>query len=393
LEELFSSQARVAILKLLLLSGGRRFYLREIAALTEQPVRAVQRELPRLERIGLVGHTVSGNRKYYEVNRDCPIFPELKSIFLKTAGLGDALREHLDQARGSIRVAFIFGSYARGEESLTSDVDLFVVGSIDPMELSAALARARAELSREINPVLMTPEEFSAKVASSNHFVLSLLEGPKTFLVGNAEDLEALAGKRGLEEPPHLGPSESADSRVSQQVPHSMQMEEELVAELELLGIRYLSRQSSYRASQVRPPEALLADLVRQPSARVRASVIAVLLAHPEYADAIPAALQSLGPVERLTLQSFYAAAVLLQQKHAHRLRELMGARWRPLPRLSEHTPELSLPDDGTPDEALASLGREHQRWSGSMVNWTGTYDQVARQLMRRWEMERRWNP
>ncbi len=60
-----------------------------------------------------------------------------------------------------------------------------------------------------------------------------------------------------------------------------MQTEEELVAELDLLGIRYLSRQSSYRASQVRPPEALLADLVRQPSARVRAAVIAVLLAHP----------------------------------------------------------------------------------------------------------------
>ena len=195
LEELFSSQARVAILKLLLLSGGRRFYLREIATLTDQPVRAVQRELPKLERIGLVGHTVSGNRKYYEVNRDCPIFGELKSIFLKTVALGDALRDHLDQAKGSIRVAFIYGSYARGEESLASDVDLFVVGTIDAMELSTALAPARAELSREINPVQMTPDEFRGKVASGNHFVLSLLEGPKTFLVGNAEDLESLAGR------------------------------------------------------------------------------------------------------------------------------------------------------------------------------------------------------
>ena len=180
---------------------------------------------------------------------------------------------------------------------------------------------------------------------------------------------------------------------MSERAPDTMQMEEELVAELELLGIRYLSRQSSYQASHVRSPEALLADLVRQPSARVRAAVIAVLLAHPGYADAMPAAIEGLLPVERLTLQTFYAAAVLLQQKHAHRLRELMDARSRPLPFLSEHTPELNLPDDGTPDEALASLGREHQRWSGSMVNWTGTYEQVARQLMRRWEMERQWKP
>ena len=60
----------------------------------------------------------------------------------------------------------------------------------------------------------------------------------------------------------------------------------------------------------------LLADLVQQPSARVRAAVIAVFLAHPEYAAAVPAALERLGPTERLTLRFFYTAAVLLQQEH-----------------------------------------------------------------------------
>jgi hypothetical protein len=67
----------------------------------------------------------------------------------------------------------------------------------------------------------------------------------------------------------------------------------------------------------------LLADLVRQPSGRVRAAVIAVFLSHPEYADAVLAALM------RLTLQSFYLAAVLLQQEHAPRLRPFLASRWR----------------------------------------------------------------
>ena len=195
LNELFSSQARVAILKLLLLNPGNRFYVREVASLSGQPVRAAQRELPKLEAIGLVEHTVDGNRKYYQVNRDCPIFPELKSIFLKTVGLGDELRKYLDGAEGAIRVAFIYGSYAKGEETTTSDIDLFVVGTIAARDLSSILAAARSELSREINPVVMTPEEFTRKVASGNHFVLSLLEEPKTFLVGNAEDLESLASR------------------------------------------------------------------------------------------------------------------------------------------------------------------------------------------------------
>jgi len=101
----------------------------------------------------------------------------------------------------------------------------------------------------------------------------------------------------------------------------SYQEEERIVAELELLNIRYLSRTLPDTAASVRPPDILLADLIQQPSARVRAAVIAVFLAHPEYAAAVPAALERLGPTERLTLRFFYTAAVLLQQEHTERLR------------------------------------------------------------------------
>jgi len=178
---------------------------------------------------------------------------------------------------------------------------------------------------------------------------------------------------------------------VSASAEHDRQAEEELVAELELLGVRYLSRQSSNRPSRVRPPATLLADLVCQPSVRVRASVIAVLLAHPEYADAVPKALERLSPGDRLTLQSFYAAAMLLQQEHADRLRSLLGRRWRPLQDLQEVTAELDLPAEGTPVERLAALGREHRRRSQKTVNWTGSYKQVARHLIRSWEAENPW--
>lgn len=192
LNELFSSQARVAILNLFLANPENRFYMREIASLTRQAVRAVQRELPKLEAIGLLDQTVDGNRKYYQVNKDCPIFPELKSIFLKTVGLGDALRGYLDQVEGAIQVAFIYGSYAKGEESTTSDIDLFVIGSITAKELSRLLAPVQSELRRQINPVVMGRQEFQEKVAAKNHFVISLLGEPKIFLIGNEDELDRL---------------------------------------------------------------------------------------------------------------------------------------------------------------------------------------------------------
>lgn len=182
------------------------------------------------------------------------------------------------------------------------------------------------------------------------------------------------------------------DLRTSASGSEIITAEEKLVAELELLGIRYLSRQTPYRSDKIRSPEALLADLVRQPSARVRAAVIAVFLSHPEYADAVPAALRRLHPPERLTLQSFYLAAVLLQQEHAHRLRPFLSSRWRWLPELREASAELKVPAKGTPRERLVVLGREHRRLAQAAVNWTGTYEQAAGRLLRQWEAETQWN-
>jgi len=171
--------------------------------------------------------------------------------------------------------------------------------------------------------------------------------------------------------------------------PQELAEEERLVAELGLLGIRYLSRQTAYQPAKVRPPQAFLADLVRQPSARVRAAIIAVLLSHPEYAESVPAALERLGPSDRLTLQSFYAAAVLLQQEHAHRLRPHVTRGWRWLPDLGGALTGWEMPSDGAPREKLAALGREHRRRAQEMVNWAGTYEQVAHQLLRQWELEK----
>jgi hypothetical protein len=173
--------------------------------------------------------------------------------------------------------------------------------------------------------------------------------------------------------------------------PQDLSEEERLVAELDLLGVRYLSRQTTYRPARVRSPQVLLVDLVRQPSARVRAAVIAVLLSHPEYAEAVSGALEHLGPSERFILRSFYVAAVLLQQQYAHELQPHMTLGWQWLPDLDRAAMGWDLPTEGTPREKLAALGREHRRRTREMVNWAGTYEQVASQLLRQWELESRW--
>jgi len=169
-----------------------------------------------------------------------------------------------------------------------------------------------------------------------------------------------------------------------------MATEEQVVAELAALGISYLSRQTLTPADCVRPPVQLLADLMQQPSARVREAVIALLLSHPEYAVFVPTALRDLTPGQQLTMKIFYTAAVWLQQEHMQRLMPFVGSRWCLLPDM--FSVEFGLQTGVLPTERLAWLGRMQRRKTRVAANWTGTYENVARKLVRSWEMQAQWN-
>ena len=201
LEALFTSQARVAVLELLILNSLSRYYLRQIASLTGQPVRAVQRELARLGSAGLLFETVEGNRKYYQADRQASVLPELRALLLKTAGLGGLLRRHIEDRRGSIAVAILFGSVARGTDTASSDVDLMVIGDVTGREIATLLASPKEILGREVNVVTMTANEFKKKVVEGNPFVMDVLREPKIFLMGGEDELRELAGR---------GPAETA---------------------------------------------------------------------------------------------------------------------------------------------------------------------------------------
>lgn len=86
LEALFSSTARVQVLHLFLLNPGSQYYQREIERETGQPIRAVQREVERLEEIGLLLRAPEGNRVFYRLNPDFALMDELTALIQKEAG-------------------------------------------------------------------------------------------------------------------------------------------------------------------------------------------------------------------------------------------------------------------------------------------------------------------
>ena len=166
----------------------------------------------------------------------------------------------------------------------------------------------------------------------------------------------------------------------------TLQSEDQIITELEGLGVGYLSRQDESGAVKVRAPQDLLAELVRQPSSRVRAALIALLLARPDYAAHVPAALARLTPEQAQTFKFFYTAAVCLQRLYGRNLKIFLGARWLELP--DTFSAELGV-SGSSPAARLRALARLHAQCTGLQLNWAGTYENAARHLLRRWEMEK----
>ena len=192
LEELFSSRARADVLALLFLNSTDRFYQRQIAELTGLPIRAVQREVEKLCTLELLIREENGNRIYYRANERAAVFPDLKRLVMKTRGPAYQLQQALQGAE-SIKLAFIYGSFASGEETAASDLDLFVVGGIPGRRLSALMREASDTLGREINTYLTSSEECRRKVTEGDSFVQNVLSQPKVFIIGDEQELRALA--------------------------------------------------------------------------------------------------------------------------------------------------------------------------------------------------------
>jgi predicted nucleotidyltransferase len=184
------------LLALFLGHPDQPLYLRETVRRAGLAHGAVQRELRRLTEAGVLRRTVQGRQTYYQANRDCPIFPELRGLLLKTTGLADVLRAALRPLAPRVRIAFVYGSLARGEAGAGSDVDLMVIGRVTFASVVAATGPAQGQLGREINPSVYPPDEFRKKLAVGNPFLQNVLNGPKLFVVGDARELAGLAQQR-----------------------------------------------------------------------------------------------------------------------------------------------------------------------------------------------------
>ena len=168
----------------------RSYFANELIHLTGAGSGAVQRELKRLSESGLITSQMRGNQRHFQANPQSPIFQELTQIVQKTFGLALPIREALAPYQEAIRCAFIFGSIAKKQDTVASDVDLFVISdSLSYADLVNQLLGTEVRLGRSINTTIYTEADVRQRLMDGNAFLSRVLEQPKIWIIGNESDI------------------------------------------------------------------------------------------------------------------------------------------------------------------------------------------------------------
>ena len=162
LSVLFTSMARVSVLRVFLIDPQRAYYQRQLEAGTGLAIRAVQRELERLTESGLLYRRMEGKRAYYAIDSEFPGFDELRSLFLKEAEPLQQFRAALGMERQA-QLCFLNKRSGRvllvmQDGAAVPDLEAFELYSVESIDSTEFLDRL-VKAPKSLHPFLKTGED------------------------------------------------------------------------------------------------------------------------------------------------------------------------------------------------------------------------------------------
>jgi len=199
LEHLFGSQTRLKVLKVFFRDPARAFFVRELTRALDVQINAIRRELSLLVKSGLVIECdTPGNintekagaslRKYYKLNTDSILYPEIHALLLKGQILGEKkFAKELAEKAGDISLLLLTGKFTREHNVAT---DLLLVGTAKEKTITNMIATYEKEFGFQIRYTIMTEVEFEDRRHVMDKFLYSLFDGEhiivKNTLLDNA---------------------------------------------------------------------------------------------------------------------------------------------------------------------------------------------------------------
>jgi predicted nucleotidyltransferase len=185
------SKARRRLLAYYFANPRARLHLRDLAGKLDIDPANLSKELRRLETEGLFRSEVNGRQKYFQLNRDYPLFAELRSIVSKTIGAHSLIAQALKKIDG-IEEAYLYGSFASNQQDTASDIDVLVIGAPPRGEaLAEAMRKIERQLGREVSYTVLTRKELNSRRARKDAFLENVWHNKRVPLVGPHEKTQA----------------------------------------------------------------------------------------------------------------------------------------------------------------------------------------------------------
>lgn len=189
LKSLIASKTRRLLLSTFFSNLETEYYTRQLASMLGISAGTIHREIGQMETSGILKARRVGNIKLFSLNRQNPVYEEIKNIVYKTEGAIKLVKDAVSGVKG-IKVAFIYGSFAKGNEKQDSDIDIFLLGdNIDENDLLIKISHLDKQLSKEINYTRYTESDYEGEKMKRNSFLLGVLKGKKIFIKGGESDL------------------------------------------------------------------------------------------------------------------------------------------------------------------------------------------------------------
>ncbi|TSC94774.1 MAG: nucleotidyltransferase [Parcubacteria group bacterium Licking1014_1] len=179
------------ILELFFRDPEKSYYFRQIGTLLNKEPGVFQKDIETLVKNHVLKSEYRANSRFFELNKDHPLFEEFKSIFFKTLGAEGKLKEIFKDIK-NVKITFIFGSYARKEENSLSDIDLMIIGNPNEDDFFGKISDLESKLSREINYRIFSEYNWQKRIREKESFILSILKNPKIFIIGNENELRKI---------------------------------------------------------------------------------------------------------------------------------------------------------------------------------------------------------
>ncbi|MBU1179432.1 hypothetical protein KJ885_00640 [Patescibacteria group bacterium] len=187
LEQLFGSKTRFGLLKIFCQNTENKFFVRELARLTNNQLNAVRREVANLEGLGVIKEVVDSDtkKKFYKSNSNFILFNEINSLISKSKLLTEKkLVDHLNDL-GNIELCVLSGSLA-GEKN--SPCDILIIGRINKDTLANTIGKFEKEINRPIIYTVFSPEDYKQRKSLTDKFLFSVLEGKKIVAIDKNEE-------------------------------------------------------------------------------------------------------------------------------------------------------------------------------------------------------------